>query len=202
MSRLAPVDRRLVRLSAAIALGRWEELRALRESAPHGEPDRRWREALLQSHLFAGFPRAVEAASVLSEAGGLGEVEPDELETSSVDPAHGRALFERIYADQSANVRAAIERAHPLLERWILEHAYARVLARPGLAADRRELCAVAALAAQEQERQLAAHARGALRLGATRPEVSEVLDEIGDLLGERALKRARDVIAHFTRAV
>jgi alkylhydroperoxidase/carboxymuconolactone decarboxylase family protein YurZ len=74
------------------------------------------------------------------------------------------------------------------------------VLARVGLAPDRRELCAVAALAAQEQERQLAAHARGAVRLGATRAEVQEMLVEIADLLSPAALQRAREVIAHFTR--
>jgi len=197
---LAPADRRLVRLSAAITLGRWDELRALRKCAPRGEPDRRWREVLLQAHLFAGFPRSVEAASVLIDAGGLGPPDPDELEEPAADHSGGAALFEHVYAEQSAGVRAALERAHPLLARWIAEHAYARVLARPGLAADRRELCAVAALAAQEQDRQLAAHARGAIRLGATRAEVSEVLDEIAGLVEERALQRARDVIAHFTR--
>jgi alkylhydroperoxidase/carboxymuconolactone decarboxylase family protein YurZ len=197
---LSAADRRLVRLSTAIALGRWDELRALRRAAPPGEPDRRWREVLLQAHLFAGFPRAVEAASVLVEAGGLGACAPDELEPAAADPARGRALFERIYSDRAAAVSGALERAHPLLARWIAEHAYARVLAREGLAPDRRELCAVAALAAQEQDRQLAAHARGAVRLGATGAEVHAALDEIVDLLAPAALERAREVIAHFTR--
>ena len=197
---LCASDRRLVRLSAAIALGRWEELRVLRRSAPVGEPNRRWREVLLQSHLFAGFPRTVEAASVLTEAGGLGVCDPDELEPSAPSPAGGSVLFERIYSEQASAVRAALERSHPLLARWIAEHAYARVLARAGLAPDRRELCAVAALAAQEQDRQLAAHARGAVRLGATRAEVQEVLAEIAELLTPAALERAREVVAHFTR--
>lgn len=197
---LSATDRRLVRLSAAIALGRWDELRALRRAAPRGEPDRRWREVLLQSHLFAGFPRAVEAASVLAEAGGLGAPDPDELEPTVPDPAGGSALFERIYSEQSHGVRAALERFHPLLGRWIAEHAYTRVLARAGLAPARRELCAVAALAADEQDRQLAAHARGAVRLGATRTEVEEALAEIADLLTPAAHARAREVIAHFTR--
>jgi len=196
---LGASERRLVRLSAAIALGRWDELRALRRTAPSGEPDRRWREVLLQAHLFAGFPRAVEAASVLSEAGGLGTCDADELERSAPSPEDGRALFERIYSDQASAVRAALEHAHPLLARWIAEHAYARVLARAGLAPDRRELAAVAALAGQEQDRQLAAHARGAVRLGASRAEVHAVLDAIADMLAPAALQRAREVIAHFT---
>jgi len=193
-------ERRLVRLSAAIALGRWSELRALRRAAPPGEPDRRWREVLLQAHLFAGFPRVVEAASVLDEAGGLGTPAPDELLESRAEDG-GRALFDAIYAEQAPAVRAVLARGHPLLARWIAEHAYARVLARAGLSADRRELCAVAALAAQGQERQLASHARGAVRLGATPAEVRETLEAVADLLAPEALARAREVSAHFTRA-
>ncbi len=198
---LAPADQRLVRLSAVIALGRWDELAALRRAAPAGEPDRRWREVLLQAHLFAGFPRAVEAASVLAAAGGLGLPEPDELARAPVDPAAGRALFDAIYATRAEAVRAELASFHPELALWIAEHAYARVLARPGLSADRRELCAVAALAAQGQDRQLAAHARGAVRLGASRAEVQATLEAIADLLEPAALARAREVIAHFTRA-
>lgn len=196
---LAPADRRLVRLTAAIALARWDELRALRRAAPPGEPDRRWREALLQSHLFAGFPRAVEAASVLDAAGGLGAVEPGELEDSP-DERAGAALFDAIYGARAGAVRAELARFHPLLGAWIAAHAYARVLARPGLAPDRRELCAVAALAAQGQERQLASHARGAVRLGATPGEVAAVVEEIAPWLAPADLARARDVAAHFGR--
>jgi alkylhydroperoxidase/carboxymuconolactone decarboxylase family protein YurZ len=197
---LSARDRRLVRLSAAIALGLWDELRALRRAAPAGEPDRAWREVVLQAHLFAGFPRVVEAAAVLDEAGGLGAPDPAELEPAPPDPAAGRALFDAIYAERAEPVRATLAAAHPLLARWIAEHAYARVLARPGLSADRRELCAVAALAAQGQERQLASHARGAVRLGATATEVGAVIEALGDWLEPAHLARAREVTAHFGR--
>ena len=198
---LSAGEKRLVRLSAAIALGAWDELRRLRHEAPAGEPDRRWREVLLQSHLFAGFPRAVEAASVLAAVGGLGTPEPDELARPS-DPAAGRALFDAIYAENAPTVRAALDEAHPELARWIAEHAYARVLARPGLAPDRRELAAVAALAAQGQDRQLASHARGAVRLGATSDEVHETLAALADLVPPALLERAREVAAHFARGL
>lgn len=197
---LSARDQRLVRLSAAIALGLWDELGTLRRAAPTGEPDRAWREVVLQAHLFAGFPRVVEAATVLSQAGGLGAPEPGELEPGPPDLAAGRALFDAIYAEHAAPVRATLEAAHPLLARWIAEHAYARVLARPGLAADRRELCAVAALAAQGQDRQLAAHARGAVRLGATSAEVRATIEALEPWLASAALAQARDVVAHFGR--
>ncbi len=193
-------ERALVRLSAAIALGRWDVLRDLRRAAASGEPDRAWREVVLQSHLFAGFPRVVEACGVLAEEGGLGTLEPDERAPARPRVLEGRALFERIYAEQTGAVRAALAASHPALARWIEEHAYGSVLARPGLAPDRRELCAVAALASQGQDRQLASHARGAVRLGASADEVRETLEAIADLLDGPARERARDVIEHFAR--
>ena len=60
-SPLSDSDQRLVRLFVGCVLGRWDEVRALRASAGDREPDRRWREAVLQVHVFAGFPRLVEA---------------------------------------------------------------------------------------------------------------------------------------------
>ena len=108
---LSPTDRRLVRLSALIALGRWDELGELRRAAPAGEPDRSWREVVLQAHLFAGFPRVVEAASVLAAAGGLGTPAADELASVPPDPAAGRALFNAIYGTRAEAVRAEFSAA-------------------------------------------------------------------------------------------
>ena len=45
----------LARFFTAVVVGEWDEVRRLRAAAPPGEPDREWREALLQTHLFAGF---------------------------------------------------------------------------------------------------------------------------------------------------
>ncbi len=195
---LSDADRRLVRVFAACVLGRWDEVRALRRAAPAGEPDRRWREAVLMVHVFAGFPRGVEAYGVLASCGGLGAREPDETATDPAADAAGAALFERIYGDGSATVRAMLEQHDPLFAAWILQHAYGRVLARAGLSADRRELLACAALAALGQERQLASHARGAVRCGARPDEVLEVLDAVGDLLDAARLDDARLVARRF----
>ncbi len=195
-------DRSLVRFSVAIVLGLWEELRALRQDAPPGEPDRRWREALLQAHLFAGFPRVVEASEVLAQVGGLGEPEADEVRPAGDRFAEGRALFDRIYAESANEVMASLESYHPVLARWIEGHAYGRVLARGGLAPKTREILAVACLAAQGQERQLASHMRGALRLGATEEEIRDAFASVADLLDADKLQRAERVVDKFTRGV
>ena len=195
-------ERRLARLFLACVLGDWSEVAALRRAAGPGEPDRRWRETLLMVHLFAGVPRQVEAASLLAVEGGLGEPDPDEIEDERDREGRGLALFERIYADDSDAVRRMLAKGHPEFERWVLRHAYGRVLSRPGLSADRRELLAVVALAALGQERQLVGHARGALRCGATAAEMEAALDAVADL-SDRAqpgrIESARRLLARLS---
>jgi len=191
---LSATDRRLVRLFAACVLGEWDEVRALREQAVPPEPDRRWREALLQVHLFAGVPRQVEALGVLGECGGLGEPDADEARAEKDVRARGRALFERIYAEDAQAVRAMLAAQHPRFADWVEEHAYGKVLSRGGLAADRRELLAVAALASLGQERQLMSHARGALRCGASREELLATLDTLDGLADPARIDIARRV--------
>ncbi len=74
---LSESDRRLLRLFLACVVGNWNEVRRVRRAAGPGEPDRRWREALLQVHLFAGMPRQVEATIALEAAGGLARISHD-----------------------------------------------------------------------------------------------------------------------------
>lgn len=197
---LTPEDRRLARLFVAIVLGRWEDVQQMRAAAPPGEPDRAWREAVLQVHLFAGFPRQVEAYEVLREAGGLGTPDPDEALGEPDLEDRGRALFADIYGKNAEAVEARMHDHHDDFGRWIVGHAYGRVLSRPGLAANRRELLAVGALAATGQTRQLAGHARGAIHCGATPEEVAGVIEAVQDLLSPERAEAARAVVAKFSK--
>lgn len=195
---LAARDRRLARVTAATVLGRWDALAELRRTAPSGEPDRAWREALLQTHLFAGFPRLVEAYAVLDAAGGLGALDAGEARAEPDQPERGFELFRRIYGSAAVGLREKLAGQHPDFGAWIQGHAYGRVLARPGLAADRREILACVALAALGQERQLASHLRGALACGARRAELVEALAAAADLLGEGERTRAQAELARL----
>lgn len=196
---------RVARMFTAVVVGDWGKLREQRQSAPGGEPDRSWREALLQAHVFAGFPRVVEALGVLDEVGGLGATDPAERLDEAEQPERGRALFERIYGEHTERVREFLERGHPDFARWIEGHAYGRVLSRPGMSAAERELLAVCALAALGQERQLVSHVRGALRCGAAASDVRELLLACRDLIGAQrcddALRIAQRVAVRETRA-
>ncbi|HED64399.1 MAG TPA: carboxymuconolactone decarboxylase family protein [Planctomycetes bacterium] len=198
MSALPPKRLRLIRLSVGIAAGDWDELRRQRRAAPEGEPDRAWREVVLQSHLFCGFPRVVEACEVLRSEGGIGEASAEETLPQGDRFEAGRELFERIYASKADAVRSVLKDYHPTLERWIEGHAYGRVLSRPGLDAATRELCAVATLAALAQDRQLASHARGAVHCGATPAEVEAAIRAVEDLIDADAMRRALRVLERF----
>lgn len=191
---------RLARLSTAIVLGAWDEVRAVRADAPGGEPDRAWREAVLQTHLFGGFPRLVEAYGYLDEAGGLGEATAEEHEAEG-DAARGAALFDRIYGEGAEAVRALLDGYSRDYAAMIAQHAYGRVLSRPGLDAAEREVFASCALAALGQERQLASHARGAMRCGADHASLVACFDAVRDLMGDERHERALRIAERFREA-
>lgn len=193
------LDPALLRFTVLVVLGRWHELGALRRGLSES-PGRAWREALLQAHLFAGFPRIVEAFGVLEQAGGMGTPGPDEVLAEPDRPDLGAALFARIYGRGAGAVQAGLVAHHPDFAGWILGHAYGRVLARPGLEPAERELLAVVALAALGQERQLASHARGAVALGAPPAEVHGALAAVADLLGPTLTADGQRVLERFAR--
>jgi alkylhydroperoxidase/carboxymuconolactone decarboxylase family protein YurZ len=195
VSRIAQLEL-LVDLSIAVCRADWHTLTALREVRP---PDRRFREALLQLHLFVGFPQVVEAFGRLERAGGVGDPTPEESELEPDLPERGRELFRRIYGDNAPRVEQALG-SHPQLHGWVLGHAYGRVLTRGGLATFERELLAVTALCLRGPARQLASHMRGALACGATRAELDELLALLEARLGPGAehLVAARQALDRF----
>ena len=166
----------------------------MREEAPKGEPDRAWREAVLQTHLFAGIPRVVEAFNVLQRAGGLGDLDDDEA-TVTPDVQSGRELFASIYGTGAASVRTRLEEFHPALATWIAQHAYGTVLVRPGLDAKRRELLAVACLGSSGPERQLVSHTRGALAMGVSPKVLGALPTVLAEFWSETERDRFRRVL-------
>ncbi|MEZ5980529.1 MAG: hypothetical protein R3F34_20280 [Planctomycetota bacterium] len=101
----------LVRLTVAVCRNDWDGLTALGETAV---TDRRWREALLQVHLFAGFPAVVEAFTRLGRVDAVGEVVPQEAALEPDRHERGRGLFERIYGAHGTRSRV-LAGAHPEL---------------------------------------------------------------------------------------
>jgi len=175
---LEPAVAALAELSARLACGgprAWKvALRAGQEVATDLEIE----EALLQAHLFVGFPIVLNAFIVWRELKGAPAAQS--LDASPAERrAAGEALCRRVYGKVYERLRDNVGSLHPDLDRWMVEEGYGRTLSRPGLSPVARELCVIALLAAAGQERQLRAHLLGALNTGADRAEVNAAL-EIG----------------------
>lgn len=192
--------RALVRLAARIAAGTETEVRnAIEETAAAFTPARWVEEVILQSYLFAGFPRALNAArewrrivgqgeGCTGSAQGQGGVQGRE---SSDFRAVGEATCELVYGRFYEKLRHNITALHPELDAWMIEEGYGKVLSRPGLDLGRRELCVVAACVAAGQDRQLHSHLHGARNVGVPESAISDTLDALNGVVVEEHLKRA-----------
>ncbi|HYH82183.1 MAG TPA: carboxymuconolactone decarboxylase family protein [Longimicrobium sp.] len=133
-------------------------------------------EVILQSHLFVGFPDALNALAAwrdLSGApapAGLGE-DPAGWE------ARGERVCEAVYGRNYLKLRENVRGLHPDFEGWMVAGGYGRVIGRPGLDLATRELCIATLLAVWNVPRQLHSHLRGALNAGASVTEVDEAVE-------------------------
>lgn len=183
-------DTALVRLAAAVAAAGEDVVRgALADASVHAPAE--WtEEVILQSYLFAGFPRALNAAREWRRLSGRPAPTCDDGERYD-DAARWRAAGERtcaiVYGDAYQRLRHNIRALHPALDAWMIVEGYGKVLSRPQLDLRRRELCIVAACAAAGQDRQLHAHLHGARHAGATPAQLAATLDAAHDILREAA---------------
>jgi 4-carboxymuconolactone decarboxylase len=134
-------------------------------------------EALLQSYLFLGFPAALTA---LAEWRELTDTRPAP-ETDTGDPSEwrlrGEAVCRIVYGPAYDKLRDNVRRVHPVMDDWMIQEGYGKVLARDGLDLETRELCIVAILSATGWEPQLHSHLRGAMHAGCSASSVSEALE-------------------------
>ena len=191
---LDEATRLLVRLAAASCGGSEAQLRAELTATHVAGVDAIWvEEVILQSYLFAGFPRGLNAAREWRRISGrpAPAVDPD--------PAHdapgqwrerGEATCEVVYGPFYAKLRHNIRTLHPALDSWMIVEGYGKVLSRPGLDLGRRELCVVASCAAQRQDRQLHSHLHGALHAGAAPGDIEGTLRVIADFLSADDVQR------------
>lgn len=195
---LDDATRGLVELAVAIAADGEMALRDAMARAVAARIDPVWvEELILQSHLFSGFPRALNAAREWRRASGRHA--PNGDPDADPAPARVRAWYARgestcatVYGDTYERLRANIRELHPALDAWMIVDGYGKVLGRPQLDLRRRELCIVAVCAVGEQDRQLHAHLRGALNAGASADEISDVLDIVAPRLRDETNRRFR----------
>lgn len=166
----------LVRVSAALATRRPEAVRAALEAAARDADPRAVEEALLQAHLFVGFPDALNALVLWREVSGLAASEASG-EACDGWEARGAEVCARVYGKNYEKLRRNVRALHPEFDRWMVEGGYGRVLGRAGLDLRTRELCILALLAVWNAPRQLHSHLRGALNAGADVAEVDRAVE-------------------------
>lgn len=189
---LDDATRALVRLAAVIASGTEAEIRSAMTTVASSEVSPLWVEELvLQTYLFGGFPRGLNAMREWRRASDRRAPTTDEgerLDATAEWARQGERTCRTVYGDMYERLRVNIRELHPAFDAWMIVEGYGKVLSRPGLDLKRRELCIVAACAVLGQERQLHSHLHGALNAGANASEVDETLAVVEDLLdaGER----------------
>jgi 4-carboxymuconolactone decarboxylase len=166
-------------------------MRAIGRARRANLPRRAAVELGLMLRLYAGFPAAIEFLRTLQEAWPARTV-PRPPASNGAERSwrpRGERLCRRVYGPEYARLRAFMQGLDPDLDRWMILEGYGKTLARKGLGVVDRELATVAALAALGWSRQQAAHAQGALRVGAPSSHVARAAR-----MGERcrAASRAR----------
>ena len=187
-------SRALVRLAARIAAGSERDVRdGLGETTEALTPARWVEEVILQSYLFAGFPRALNAMRELRRVQGNrhGEVQGAREGEEDVRAA-GEATCALVYGKFYSKLRHNIVALHPELDEWMILEGYGKVLSRPGLDLGRRELCIVASCVAAGQDRQLHSHLHGARNVGVADNVIAASLDALEGVVKDEDLRRAK----------
>ncbi len=193
----------LVTLSAAIAVGDAEAVAgAARRAAEAGAAPAAVYETILQSYLFVGFPRAIEAFFAARPVlAGAGATAHDAAADPGADDVarwrrEGEALCRRIYGDHYARLVDTMRGLSPDLARSMILEGYGKTLSRPGLDAPTREYAVVGILTVTRMWRQLRSHALGALHVGGTRAGVLAAIDCCASFADPSTLEEARRVAA------
>jgi 4-carboxymuconolactone decarboxylase len=177
----------LLRVAAALGTRDADAIRAAFVDARDTADPRAVEEVILQSHLFVGFPDALNALGTWREVSDAAPSPP-----IGEDPAEWEARGERVcaavYGANYEKLRMNVRSLHPDFDGWMVAGGYGRVIGRPGLDLATRELCIAALLAVWNVPRQLHSHLRGSLNAGASVAEVDEAVDvACGYLPADRA---------------
>ncbi|MDQ6886390.1 MAG: carboxymuconolactone decarboxylase family protein [Gemmatimonadota bacterium] len=202
---LDPPTLELVRLAIEIAAGSEVSMRQAFSRVGTAGLEPTWvEEIILQSYLFAGFPRTLNAAREWRRVSKGGPpVEQDEHSARSYEQweSDGERTCAIVYGEMYERLRRNIRSLHPALDRWMIVDGYGKVLSRPGLDLRRRELCIVAVCGATQQHRQLHSHLHGARHAGATVEEVDDVVGVVAEWLGgegKESVRRMRHLWARL----
>ena len=194
---LDPARLALVRVAAALGTRDAAAVRRALAGAVDGADATAVDEVILQSHLFVGFPDALNALAAWREVSGLPAPAPAG-ETAADWEARGERVCEAVYGRNYLKLRDNVRQLHPDFEGWMVAGGYGRVIGRPGLDLATRELCIATLLAVWNVPRQLHSHLRGSLNAGASVAEVDAAVEVACGMVDGAAAARVRALWAEI----
>ena len=194
VASLTATEAALVELSAAIAGSDATAISAATEAAIRtgAEPSAVY-EAVLQSYLFVGFPRAIEAffaADPVLRRHGF-PAPPATAPDAEGWTASGETLCRAVYGRNYAKLLETMLGLSPDLASWMILEGYGKTLSRPALNPVAREYAVVAILTVTRMWRQLRSHAIGAVNVGGTRAGVREAIERCEPVAGRDTVEEA-----------
>ncbi len=191
-------DAALLRVAASLGTRDAAAIRTAMEGAL-GSDAAAVEEVLLQSHLFVGFPDALNALGLWREVSGH-PASPSLGEDPRGWDARGEQVCAAVYGSNYEKLRANVRVLHPDLDGWMVTGGYGRVIGRPSLDLATRELCIAALLAVWNVPRQLHSHLRGSLNAGAPVAAVDEAVEIACEFVGAEGAERVRALWADVRR--
>lgn len=191
--------RQLVRVAAVIASSDEPGVREWLAVAAKAVPPEWMEELIVQSYLFSGFPRALNAAREWRRVAPAPAPLTDEGDdVTHVDEwrARGQVTCEAVYDGMYDKLRVNIRKLHPALDAAMVVEGYGKILGRPGLDLPRRELCIVAACASTDQDRQLHSHLHGSLNVGVSPAALADAVDALLPVIGADRVRAVRLLLA------
>ncbi|MFN3821325.1 MAG: carboxymuconolactone decarboxylase family protein [bacterium] len=127
------------------------------------------REVILTSYLFDGYPTALEGFRMLDillpNTASEGTPIHYTDKTIKIWRQRGTKLCRQIYGDRFKELMTRLNRWAPELKESMIIEGYGKVLARPQLDIEIREIVVITMLLVKQRPRQLISHIYGALRL-------------------------------------
>ncbi|MBK9333721.1 MAG: carboxymuconolactone decarboxylase family protein [Ignavibacteria bacterium] len=151
-------------------------------------------EAILQSHLFCGFPAAIESLKIFSNhfTDYKPKIQSNDTGLFSVLGNHNCKL---IYKNNFKKLLANITDLSPDLKNWMITDGYGKVMGRKGLNLLEREFINISVLCTRYYENQLHSHLKGCINLGCDPIFVIRILEELTKTAGKTNVKKAQELL-------
>jgi len=128
--------------------------------------ERMFSELFLHLSLLLGFPTMLEGLATLRKIAGKSRTVQERVQSAQLVARRGKKVLRRIYGKTFDRLLINLKFLHDIVPAVIVRDVYGRIVARPGMSLQEREIVNVVVLSIQRLDQQLYSHLRGALRIG------------------------------------